>query len=514
MPLIPFLRRAAQGPIGRQLLVHLGLFSAAASVHLSMAPYYLWPLALLAPWALAWGLHRQSFRSALVRGFTFNLGLFVGGVSWIYVSISQFGNTSAELALALMVLFIAGISLLFLLPYAIYGRWFNRSLTSALWAFPAVFVLGEWLRSWLLTGFPWLYLGYGLMPSPLVGWAPVFGVFGVSFFGLVSGALLLGFWQSCAAWPKRSGYLWVLAALWAGGWQLSHTPWTTPKDSPISIGLVQPNIPQEEKWDPVYYAQNIAVLRQLSQPLWGKDWVVWPEAAIPLLYHNALPLLEQLDRSARQAGSVLISGIIYDDIEKDRYYNSILARGDGGQGLYFKQRLVPFGEYVPLEVYLRGLIAFFDLPTSIIHVGPEQQTGLHARDLQISPAICYEIVYPALVAEHARGSQIILTISNDAWFADSIGPLQHFQMAQMRAIETRRYVVRGTNTGMTGIIDPFGRTLVEAERFKRQSISGEAYGVDGLTPYMLWRNWPVLLVSLGCLLWSLSLARKPNSKQG
>lgn len=490
------------------------LFICGALVHLSMAPYTLWPLAIVCPWVLGLYLYRATPSGHFWRALSFNLGLCGAGVSWIYVSISQYGSTTPEIAAMLMALFIGGLAFIFSWPYWLLARLINKNSLALVFGFPAVFVLGEWMRSWLFTGFPWLYLGYGLMDSPLLGWAPIFGVFGISLFSLLAtGFLGMAVIALLRDKNRPIALMWLVAAISPGliGRALLPIAWTQPDAKPITIGMVQPNIPQEEKWDPMYYAQNVRVLRELTETLWGKDWIIWPEAAIPFMYHDAEPFLEQIDQTAKRFNSVFISGIIYDDIKNEKYYNSILARGVGGSGLYFKQRLVPFGEYVPFEEQLRGLIGFFDLPVSIINVGPPSQEGLKARNLFISPAVCYEIAYPDLVARRAKGSNILLTISNDAWFADSIGPLQHFQIARMRAAETRRYVVRATNTGLSGIINPFGKVLVTGERYKRETISGEAYGVEGLTPYMVWLNWPILIFCFGLLGWGYFATEKKQS---
>lgn len=256
---------------------------------------------------------------------------------------------------------------------------------------------------------------------------------------------------------------------------------------------MQPNIPQEHKWDPEYHEETLAIFSKLSEPLWDLDWVIWPEAAIPYPYHQAAPLIEQIDEFAHSRGTVFITGIIYDDYTAYKYYNAIIARGSGS-GEYFKQRLVPFGEYVPFEKQLRGLIAFFNLPTSIIHIGPFNPLGLNANGVLIAANVCYEITYPDLIAELAIEKDVILTISNDAWFGASIGPLQHFDMARMRAIETGRYVIRATNNGLSGFIAPDGSVLKTGGRFTRETITGEVYRTQGTTPFMIWRSWPVVLL--------------------
>src|SRR5690606_27832395 len=233
----------------------------------------------------------------------------------------------------------------------------------------------------------------------------------------------------------------------------------------------------------------------MSEELWQYDLVIWPEASIPEPYHRMLPFLDEINRRAAETDTGLISGIIYDDPHRRRYYNSVVGFGMA-LGIYHKRRLVPFGEYVPLEEQLRGLIQFFDLPTSIIDLGPEGQRGIQVGEISISPSVCYEVVYPDLVAESAREAQLLLTVSNDAWFADSIGPLQHMQMARMRALETGRYLVRSTNNGISAIVDPRGRITARSEQFVAQTLNGEIYPARGLTPFMRWGSLPLALMAM------------------
>ena len=275
--------------------------------------------------------------------------------------------------------------------------------------------------------------------------------------------------------------------------------------------MAQPSIPQERKWDPAFLPETFRIFRSLSRDLWQYDWVIWPEAAIPLMYHEAESSLVNLAEQADRTHSVFITGILYDELEQERYYNSIVALGQGS-GISYKTRLVPFGEYVPLESLLRGMIEFFDLPTSIIHPGPSYENGLLAGEYTIAPSICYEVVYPDLVAERAVNSHVLLTVSNDAWFGRSIGPVQHFQMAQMRALETGRYMVRSTNNGLSGIIDPKGRIVVQGNRYTRESITGEVYAAYGNTPFLLWQSWPSVALCFAMIALLLTLSQRRRFK--
>jgi apolipoprotein N-acyltransferase len=473
-----------------------GLLSilAGSLITFALAPFHLWPAAILSC-SLYMGLLRHcSIGVAVLRGWLFGLGLFGSGASWVYVSIHDHGNASAPLALVLTALFCAGLALLHALFAWVYARVLRDLLGGMLIGFPALWVLFEWLRSWLLTGFPWLYIGYAGLDTWAAGWVPVVGVFGVS--------LLLAFTASCLylAWMRRhlQAYLLygiVVISLWLIGWQLRQAAWVAPASvEPVSVAIVQPNIPQELKWRPEYYQPTLDTYRELTTPLLGRDIVLWPEAAIPNYYQRAQDFLAPLAKQAHDRGTALVTGIPWRPEGENRYYNSIVALGQG-EGVYHKQRLVPFGEYVPLEDWLRGLIDFFDLPMSAFSAGEPNQQPLAIHSFRVAPFICYEIVYPGLVREYAQRADLMVTISNDSWFGDSIGPLQHLQMARMRALENGRYLLRGTNNGVTAIIDERGRVVSRIPQFKRGVLGGQAQVMLGETPFARLGSVPAIALS-------------------
>ncbi len=489
--------------------------AAGALVPIAFAPFDIWPLALLGMISFALLLYRQSGARACLLAFCFGLGLYGVGVSWIFVSIHTYGNASAPLAALLTGLFVAFVALIFSLPFYLYGRWFSHRPLALALAFPALWLLGEWLRSWLLTGFPWLYLGYGHLESWLAGWAPVLGVMGLSLIVALSAGLIaqwLMLWRTRA----RPGVpLWLtslmIVAVWPAGLALKQVTWTQLNEDPISVAMVQPNIAQELKWNPDYVQPTLDLLLNMSENLWQNDWLIWPEASIPEPYHHTLPFLDQINRLAMETETGLIAGIIYDDPHKRRYYNSVVGFGEA-LGIYHKRRLVPFGEYVPLEDWLRGLIHFFDMPTSIIDKGPWEQQGIQVGEIGIAPTVCYEVVYPDLVAESARSAQVLLTVSNDAWFADSIGPLQHMQMARMRALETGRYLIRSTNNGISAIVDPEGRIRARSEQFVAQVLEAKVYPAQGWTPFMRWGSSPLAVAAVLILALLLLFRRAGNPR--
>lgn len=462
--------------------------AAGALTPFSLAPYPHWWLGLLTLGLLADLLSRSTEKKYLfAHAFVFGLGYFAAGLYWIYHSIHVFGSAPVPLALLLMVIFIGFLALVFALPFL--GLNFIRcQKLRLLLGFPLFWAFGEWLRGWLLTGFPWLYIGYGHFDTWLIGWAPVGGVLLVGLLVAISssiGAYVLS--QKRWQWSERlAQLLTIVAALWLAGGAFNTLNWTKALNQDVKVGLVQPDISLEKKWDPNYREPTMEILMALSEPLWGEvDWLFWPEAAIPDLYHRAHDILPLVDEQARIYDTHLVTGILYDDINAQKIFNSVVGLGKA-EGIYLKQRLVPFGEYVPLEDWLRGLIDFFNLPNSFISRGYTQQSNIQMGSTILSSAICYEIVYPALVAKQTRGAHAILTISNDAWFGDSVGPLQHFHMARMRAIETGRYVIRATNNGVTAIIDQRGNIIKRSKQFTPTYLKGTITPMEGSTPYMQW----------------------------
>ena len=493
----------------------LSSVACGAVLPLSLAPFHLW---WLAPLALALGvflLQENNGRRLWWHSYGMMFGLFAVGTSWIYVSIHDYGYAPVPLAAFLTLLFVAGLALLFAPPLWCYGRYFRGHPVAALLAFPCLWVLGEWYRSWLLTGFPWLYLGYAHVDTVLAGWLPLGGVYTASWITAFCGAALWYGWQYRRFRPLACALL-----LFGSGWALQQVHWTDiDRTAPIRIGIVQPNFSQHEKWNPAYREAMHNSLRQLSSELWQEDVVVWPEAALPELLQEAIPFLASLPLQQESLHhSALVTGVLTYDEERSSYrqpvvYNSVVALGNG-EGLYHKVRLVPFGEYVPLERWLRGLIRFFDLPTSHMSRGDDAQAPLLVAGKTVAPFVCYEIVYPDLVARNSRRTDWLLTVSNDSWFGDSLGPQQHLQMVQARAVESGRYVVRGTNDGISAIIDPQGRLQLASTRFTSQSLRGVVYPARGSTPYMQFASLPLISALLLLLLLLLALERwraKPQS---
>ena len=468
---------------------------------LTASPFEFWWLGPLAAALVYWGTHALTPAHAALKGLIYGLALFASGASWVYVSIHDYGHTGPLLAGLLTVLFVFVLAL-----FPAVMLWSYRRFTSpnhTLLGFAGIWVLTEVLRTYLFTGFPWLLLGSGFVDSPLAAWAPIGGVYFLSLLVAFSGGLLITLVIKRRLWASIP-----LAAIWLTPLILP-TEWTTPSEQPTKVAMVQGNLPQLIKWTADGQREAVATYTRQTRAISDDvDLIIWPETALPMLEHQARPVLNQV-QSNLPTDTALITGILQQDEQAQRFFNGVVGVGNV-EGDYQKEHLVPFGEYLPLESLLRGLINFFDLPTSFITPGPAQQPSMQAAGISLGNAICYEIIYPQLVASRARNSQAIITLSNDTWFGRSIGPHQHLQMARLRALENGRYVLRATSNGITVIIDPQGQITQRAPQFETTTLTGEFYAMQGLTPFTQMGSWPVWLLAGLLVLLSLRPGRQEN----
>lgn len=485
------------------ILHYLAPIVAGALFPLGLSPFDSWLMVPLSAALFTALLHSRGRRSGWLTGWLYGTGFFGAGASWVYVSIHVYGSASPALAILLTVLFCGGLALLFALQGQLYNRWFAASgWPAAALAFPALWVLFEWLRSWLLTGFPWLYAGYASLDTPLAGWAPIIGIYGNSLLLVALGSLVAAAYIAPRPRRRHLGALVGLVAV-AGlaGEGLKTIDWTQPAGEALKVAIYQPNISLEDKWNRRFLIRQLDQYRQASAPAYPwADILLWPESALPAYQHQVTDYLDEADKLGLATNTTLITGIPIRT--SSGAHNSIIAIGLGS-GVHHKQKLVPFGEYVPLAYWLRGIIDFFDLPMSNFNPGTKQPPLLLAGQYRVAPFICYEIVYPDFVTEHSRDAHFLVTVSNDSWFGDSIGPLQHLQMARFRALETGRPLLRGTNNGVSAIIDHRGDLQGSSEQFVTTLLQGDITPRQGSTPIMRSGSWPILtlcgLVLLGFL---------------
>jgi len=490
---------------------HFFALLCGAILPFSFAPYSIWPLQFVAVALFYASLKSLTPRQALWRGWWFGLGTYAAGVSWVYVSIHVHSHTPAVPAFFMTLFFVAGLAWFFAAMSYSFQKFFSQQKYAFI-AFACTWLLFEWSRSWFLTGFPWLYLGDAHINTPLKGFAPVLGVYGIGFMVTLSAALVRDW-----SWPTqlKKGMA-LLAAPWVLGACLSLVSWTqVVENGGIQVVAIQGNIPQERKWLAEEIYPTLEKYRSASEKNWQADLILWPETAITVLHHQAKEYLKYLDEEGQKNSSTLITGIPYqqgpDEHYPGAYHNSILALGEGS-GLYHKQKLVPFGEYMPLPDSWRSLLEFFNIPMSEFRPGSDQQSLLQVTSetatYSIAPFICYDVAYPDFVASLARDSGLMITVSNDAWFGSSIGPKQHLGLARMRALENGRYLLRSTNTGITALINHKGDIVASLPQFEYGVLKAQAQIMSGNTPFNIWGSWPLLIFCFGFLGWLTYLKRQ------
>lgn len=459
---------------------------------MAFAPFNFFWLAIACPAVLLYGYTQtKDVRRAAWRGWLFGLGFFAAGTSWVFVSIHEFGQVNSFVALLLTILFVAILALFFLAQGIFLQKLFpHPTLGKLLFIFPATWVLLEWIRAWLFTGFPWLYLGYSQIHSPLSGLTPLLGTYGTSFIVLISASLLLLTLFRRGRIRKNSfialAGIWILAAI------LSPIHWTHKISKALTVSLVQGNIPQSLKWNPSQVLPTLNTYRSLTEKHWA-DLVVWPEAAIPMIEDEAKPFLKIMSQEAKKQHSTLVVGIPTRNANNTAFYNAAVAIGNGS-GHYAKRHLVPFGEYVPLQNFIGHVMQLFNVPLPNLKPGQQKQVGLNAGNIKLATFICYEIAYPNLLRTDLPQAELLLNLSNDAWFGHSFAAAQQLQIAQMRALESGRYLLASTNNGVTAIVNNKGRIVKAFPRFKRGVLTGHVFAMSGNTPWMLIGNWPVILL--------------------
>jgi len=496
----------------------LSLCAGALSV-LAFSPFGFWPIQIITL-AIAFHLARQSdsIRRSAWIGWAYGFGWSGCGVYWLYVSMHQFGGLPswmAVLAVCLMALTLGSFTMLALAGSTwLHKRWRAPETVMLLLILPSFWALSEWLRGWILTGLPWVVSGYAHNSSPLAGFAPVIGVYGIGWCAAFIAACLV------LMLTRRSRFritaLILAFAVFATGFGLRFIEWTEPNGQPISVRLLQGNVPQEMKFSRAQIGDTLKLYHDMISAA-PADLIATPETAIPILSQQLpqdyLPLLSAY---AKKSNSHLLIGIpVYDGPMS--YTNSVIGVSPDAKlkpYRYDKHHLVPFGEFIPMGS--RWFVKLMRIPLGDFSTGAAVQTPFAVKDQWVLPNICYEDLFGEEIADQIAASyysgsaqpSILLNLSNIAWFGDTIALPQHLQISQMRSLETGRPMLRSTNTGTTAVIDHKGEISAQLQPYTRGTLITSVQGYKGATPYVLFGNISIVAFALLMLLVAWFAARK------
>lgn len=479
-------------------LADLAALLAGLALPFAFAPWGYWPLALVSPAVLFLAWRHAAPARAAGRGFLFGFAAFLTGTWWTFVSVHEFG--AAPVPLAAFLTF--GLAAIMGGYYALLGWLAARWLPAGgalrwLVGLPAAWMAVEWLRGWFLSGFPWLSLGYSQTDSVLGAFAPLGGVYGLGWIcALGAGALAAVLVEGLVG---RALAVATLFALFAGTGSAARATWTEPAGAPVRAVMVQGAVGQDEKWLAASLEPTRQLYLEMTGPHWGADLIIWPEAAIPALLHEEMDFIEALDAEAREAGSTLLLGILERDPASGQYHNILVSLG-GEPEIYRKRQLVPFGEYFPVPAFVRSWMRLMNLPYTDFAPGRADPPPLMLAGTAVAPTICYEDAFGAQQRVFFPAAELLVNVSNDAWFGDTRAPHQHLQIARMRAMETGRWMLRATNNGITAVIDPRGRVTQRSRQFVAEVVEAEVTPMRGLTPWLRYGDGPLAAVAVGLFL--------------
>ena len=474
---------------------------AGAALTLSFAPFEWWPAAILVPALLMWLWAGATPRRAAVLGFWFNFGTFAVGTYWLFISLRLIGHAPIPLAFFLM-LGLAAIMGAYqaLVGWAVARFLPARGMLRWMLGIPGAWLIMEWWRSWFVTGFGWLALGYAHTDNWLGALAPVIGQYGMGLVTLVmAGALttlLLG--ERRARMVATA----VFVGLWGVALSLRGIEWTQPFGRPVEVAVVQGAVPQDEKWIAGNLDSIVALYQSRTREAYGADIIFWPESAIPDLANNHIHFYRDVYAEASAHGSALIMGTLRAEENprtgEEEYFNSVLAMDKATPGVEWhdKYHLVPFVEFFPVPQFVRNWLKLMSLPYSDFNRGAAQQEPLTAGGQKIAAGVCYEDAYGATLLPVMNTATMLANVTNDSWFGHSTARYQHLQISRLRAMETGRPMVRAANDGVSAVIDSRGVVVASAPEYEANVMRAKVQPRMGLTPYAQCGNWPTVCLAL------------------
>lgn len=490
----------------------------------AFSPFGIFPFMPLTLAALFWLAEDTRPRRAFLLGWLYGVGEFAFGVYWIYISVHLIGDAPIWLAVLMLAVLVAvmgvfSAAVLWAAAYIAPARGWRRYAV----ALPALWALLEWVRSWIASGFPWLAAGYSQIDSPLAGYGPLAGVFAIGWTVAVTAGLLVLILAPARALDdavpveRRRRRVLALAALillWTfGGW-LSVVNWTHPAGAPLKVSLVQGNIPQTLKWNEAQFFRTLSRYRALTATQLGSDLVIWPETAVPDLFrYVAADYLYPIADQVVAHGGKLMLGIPAAAGGRNAYYNAIVLLGPGKPQFYYKHHLVPFGEYFPVPDWVRRWLKYMDLPYSSFAAGGANQPPLNLGKYKAAVSICYEDLFGAQIIRMLPAANFLINLSDDAWFGNSIALPQHLEISRMRALETGRFALRATNTGITAVIGPHGKVRKRLPIDRAGVLKSEVTPYAGATPYVTAGNLPLVFALSAMLLGAIIAAAYQNRQK-
>ena len=472
-----------------------------AALAFAFAPFEWWPLGILCPAYLFLLWRDAAPKRAAKAGFLFTAGNYLAGTYWLYHSIYEIGHAPMLLTVIAMVGLVSimgGYTALlgYLLTRFVRARVGPGSFWYVLLVLPSAYVLLEWFRGWFLSGFPWLALGYTPIDTPLAAFAPIGGVYFVSFIVVLCAAAIAACFN--ASKIRRVGAIALIAVIWIAAALLWHRDWTHPIGSQVTTAIVQGAVPQEMKWDQKQYEATLDLYRDLTKPYLGKQLIIWPESALAAPQEYLGGYLEMRWNEARDKGSDLMLGQLRHDLNRDVYWNAVLGLSDRPQW-YAKRRLVPLAESFPVPKFIRDWLKGLDLPYSGFEPGAKIQPALELAGVKIGASICYEDAYASDQLPVLRDATLLVNVTNDAWFGESTAAYQHLQISRMRALEAGRVLLRAANDGISAVIDSQGTVQKTLPRFKPSVLTSTVQPRIGLTPYARVGNWLVVLLCVALI---------------
>lgn len=477
----------------------LHAFLTGLLLPLGFAPFH-FPLAALLGLAILYAqLNKAAPKRSFFIGLFFGLGYFGLGISWIFISIHEYGHLNHLISAIITLCFLLYLSLFPALMARCYSYLNDtRSLLGSVILFSALWVLFEYLRASFLGGFPWLILGFGQFDTPLKYILPILGVYGAGFISCFAACLLAEamLQDGLKRYALLLGFILILFLPMSG----KQIDWSEKEDRPLSVGIIQANLSMRDKWDESLFWTLLARYQKDTEALLGTDLIVMPESAIPLPVHYLEDYFNNLHKRAKTLGSAVLLGIpqLVSD-ENEVYYNSMFSLGKA-KGSYLKQHLVPFGEYMPGPIhYITRLLS---IPDANLKQGESNQPLIRVKGQPIASLICYELAYGDILRQQLPIAKWIVSISDDGWFGHSFAIYQQQQMAQVRSLQTARYQVVSNNDGLSSIIDPRGEITDTLPAFSSGILKGVIFPVTGSTPWIQWGDKPILLI---CFVFTLVL---------